>query len=45
VDTADNVAKGQVIGAYGEAMANNDQSIIFFKIEQGGVAFDPYSFL
>ena len=45
VDTADTVAKGQVIGTYGEAMANNDQPIIFFKIEQGGVAFDPYSFL
>lgn len=45
VDTADTVTKGQVIGTYGEPMANYDQSIIFFRIEQGGVAFDPYSFL
>ena len=45
VDTADNVSKGQVIGSYAEAMANYDQPIIFFRIEQGGVAFDPYSFL
>ena len=44
VETADTVSKGQAIGAYGEAMANYDQPIIFFKIEQGGVAFDPYSF-
>ena len=45
VDTADNVAKGQVIGSYAETMANYDQPIIFFRIEQGGVAFDPSSFL
>ena len=44
VETADTVSKGQAIGAYGEAMANYEQPIIFFKIEQGGVAFDPYSF-
>ena len=45
VETADNVEKGQVIGSYAEAMANYEQPIIFFRIEQGGVAFDPYSFL
>lgn len=41
VDTADNVSKGQVIGSYAETMANYEQPIIFFRIEQGGVAFDP----
>ena len=45
VETADNVEKGQIIGSYAEAMANYEQPIIFFRIEQGGVAFDPYSFL
>ena len=45
VDTADNVSKGQEIGSYVQSMANYDQPIIFFKIEQGGVAFDPQSFL
>ena len=45
VETADSVEKGQVIGSYAEAMANYEQPIIFFRIEQGGVAFDPYSFL
>ena len=45
VETADNVEKGQVIGSYAEAMVNYEQPIIFFRIEQGGVAFDPYSFL
>lgn len=45
VDTADNVSKGQEIGSYAQSMANYDQPIIFFKIEQGGVAFDPQSFL
>ena len=45
VETADNVEKGQVIGSYADAMDNYEQPIIFFRIEQGGVAFDPYSFL
>ena len=45
VETADNVEKGQVIGSYAEAMANYGQPVIFFRIEQGGVAFDQYSFL
>lgn len=45
VDTADNVSKGQEIGSYAQSLANYDQPIIFFKIEQGGVAFDPQSFL
>lgn len=45
VDTADNVTKGQMIGSYAEAMDNYEQPIIFFRIEQGGVAFDPYSFI
>ena len=44
VETADTVSRGQVIGAYAESMANYEQPIIFFRIEQGGVAFDPYSF-
>ena len=45
VNTAENVSKGQEIGFYAQSMANYDQPIIFFKIEQGGVAFDPLSFL
>ncbi|MBR6084821.1 MAG: LysM peptidoglycan-binding domain-containing protein [Spirochaetales bacterium] len=45
VDTADNVSKGQEIGSYAQSLANYYQPIIFFKIEQGGVAFDPQSFL
>ena len=45
VDVADNVAKGQVIGTFADSMDNYDQPIIFFRIEEGGVAFDPYSFL
>lgn len=42
VDSAETVEKGQQIGCFPGTENNNP--IIFFRIEQGGVAFDPYSF-
>jgi len=42
VDTAETVAKGQLIGYF--SGTENSNPIIFFRIEEGGVAFDPYSF-
>ena len=42
VESAETVEKGQLIGVF--AQTENSNPIIFFRIEQGGVAFDPYSF-
>lgn len=44
VETTDRVEKGQVIGFFGSDTSNNPIPIIFFKIEQDGMALDPYSF-
>lgn len=44
VETTDKVEKGQVIGYFGDDTSNNPIPIIFFKIEQDGMALDPYSF-
>lgn len=42
VDTAQTVEKGQQIGVF--VQTENSNPTIFFRVEQGGVAFDPYSF-
>ncbi len=42
VESAETVEKGQQIGVY--VQTENSNPIIFFRVEQGGVAFDPYSF-
>ena len=44
VETADSVQKGQQIGVFMLGSTNYDNPVVFFRIEQGGVAFDPYSF-
>ncbi|MBQ7729750.1 MAG: M23 family metallopeptidase, partial [Spirochaetales bacterium] len=44
VETADSVQKGQQIGTLMQGGTNYDSPVVFFRIEQGGVAFDPYSF-
>ena len=42
VESAEIVEKGQQIGVF--VQTENSNPIIFFRVEQGGVAFDPYSF-
>ena len=42
VESAETVEKGQQIGVF--VQTENSNPIIFFRVEQGGVAFDPYSF-
>lgn len=44
VETADSVQKGQQIGVFMQGSTSYDNPVVFFRIEQGGVAFDPYSF-
>lgn len=44
VETADSVQKGQQIGVFMQGGTSYDNPVVFFRIEQGGVAFDPYSF-
>ncbi len=44
VDTADSVEKGQTIASYSDGTSNYNPPVIFFRIEQGGVAFDPEQF-
>lgn len=44
VEPADNVEKGQKIGVFVPDGTYYGLPVIFFRIEQGGIAFDPYSF-
>ena len=44
VEPADNVEKGQVLGVFVQDGTYYGYPVIFFRIEQGGIAFDPYSF-
>jgi len=44
VETADTVEKGQVIASFAEGTSNYNPPVLFFRIEQGGVAFDPEQF-
>ena len=44
VETADSVEKGQTIALFADGTSNYNPPVIFFRIEQGGVAFDPDSF-
>lgn len=45
VKTADIVEKGQRIGSFGPVNANYGNPVVFFRIRQEGVPFDPLSFL
>lgn len=45
VKTADIVEKGQRIGSFGQVNANYGNPVVFFRIRQEGVPFDPLSFL
>lgn len=44
VEPADNVEKGQKIGVFVQDGTYFGHPVVFFRIEQGGIAFDPYSF-
>jgi LysM repeat protein len=44
VETADKVEKGQAIASFAEGTSNYNPPVLFFRIEQGGVAFDPEQF-
>ena len=44
VESADTVEKGQAIAAFAEGTSNYNPPVVFFRIEQGGVAFDPEQF-
>ena len=44
VETADKVEKGQTIASFAEGTSNYNPPVLFFRIEQGGVAFDPEQF-
>ncbi|MBO7348669.1 MAG: LysM peptidoglycan-binding domain-containing M23 family metallopeptidase [Spirochaetales bacterium] len=44
VDTADTVEKGQPIATLADGTSNYNPPVLFFRIEQGGVAFDPEQF-
>ena len=44
VDTAETVEKGQRIAQFADGTSNYNPPVIFFRIEQGGVAFDPEQF-
>lgn len=44
VETADKVSKGQLLATFGSDTTNLLTPTLFFKIEQDGVALDPYSF-
>lgn len=44
VEAADTVEKGQAIAAFAEGTSNYNPPVVFFRIEQGGVAFDPEQF-
>lgn len=44
VDTTETVEKGQAIAQFADSTSNYNPPVIFFRIEQGGVAFDPEQF-
>lgn len=44
VESADTVDKGQVIATFADGTSNYNPPVLFFRIEQGGVAFDPEQF-
>ena len=44
VETADTVEKGQQIASFADGTSNYNPPVLFFRIEQGGVAFDPEQF-
>ncbi len=44
VETADTVEKGQPIATLADGTSNYNPPVLFFRIEQGGVAFDPEQF-
>ena len=44
VESADSVEKGQPIAVFADGTSNYNPPVIFFRIEQGGVAFDPEQF-
>lgn len=44
VETTDKVEKGQVLGYFGSDTTNLLTPTVFFRIEQDGMALDPYSF-
>lgn len=44
VEPSDSVTRGQVIAITADSTSNYSPPVVFFRIEQGGVAFDPESF-